>query len=154
MAEYKWYGDKITAQIRKETALRVEYASRSIRDHIRTQLGQQRFPPSGPEGGYPAMRSGHLRRNIQMEMNRALCEGRVGTSVLYGRYLEFGTRGGKIITAAPGKMLRFRGRDGGWVFRKSVKLAPIKPRPWLSRGFREFAPQIKRILETPIGGTI
>jgi HK97 gp10 family phage protein len=69
------------------------------------------------------MRTGHLRRNVQMEMDRQRIEARVGTNVVYGRYLEFGT-------------------------------SKMAARPWLSRGFRETAAEIRRILTTPIGSPI
>ncbi len=141
MATLNWYGPQVTAAIRKESALRVEYAARATRDFLRKMVGQKRVATSARQatrlmkrgialvsggstaGGYPAFRTGWLQKNIQMEMDRAKVEARVGTNVLYGRYLEFGTR----LMAA---------------------------RPWLSSGFRELAPAIKRILEAPVGGTI
>lgn len=124
MADLKWYGPRMIAAIRNQAAIRIEYAARATRDHLRTQLGRMRFPPAGPPGDYPALRTGHLRRNVQMEMDRARLEARVGTNVKYGRYLEFGTTRG------------------------------LAPRPWLSRGFREMTGEILRILKTPAGGAV
>jgi len=49
------------------------------------------FGVSAP-GDYPSMRTGHLRRNVQQETDRERLIARVGTNVLYGKFLEFGTR--------------------------------------------------------------
>lgn len=43
-------------------------------------------------GEFPSMRTGHLRRNVQMEVDAENLVARVGTNVKYGRWLEFGTR--------------------------------------------------------------
>jgi len=43
-------------------------------------------------GDFPSLRTGHLRRNVQMELDADALVARVGTNVPYGRYLEFGTR--------------------------------------------------------------
>jgi len=117
----KWYGDQVAAKIRSHVAIRIEYAARTLRDRARTALGQARTPPPSAPGEFPHLVTGHLRRNVQMEMNRAALIARVGTNVLYGRYLEFGTW----------KMLA---------------------RPWLSRVFREGAPEVRRILESRVPG--
>jgi len=52
----------------------------------------RRYVSGGSAGTYPYLRRGWLRANIQMEMDRSILTARVGTNVLYGRYLEFGTR--------------------------------------------------------------
>jgi len=43
-------------------------------------------------GEYPKRVSGHLLRNIKSEFDAATMTARVGTNVLYGKYLETGTR--------------------------------------------------------------
>lgn len=43
-------------------------------------------------GEYPKRVSGHLRRNIQSEFDQETLTARVGTNVIYGKYLETGTR--------------------------------------------------------------
>ena len=58
----------------------------------RQRQAVNRFASGSSAGRYPYKRSGNLRRNIQMEFDRASMTARVGTNVLYGRYLEFGTR--------------------------------------------------------------
>jgi HK97 gp10 family phage protein len=123
-------------QLRKAEALGAEGAE--IASYLRHERGQairarelaarrlraaRRQFVSAAAADYPRMRTGHLRRNVQMEMDRQRIEARVGTNVVYGRYLEFGT-------------------------------SKMAARPWLSRGFRETAAEIRRILTTPIGSPI
>ena len=50
-----------------------------------------RADPSRP-GEYPKMFTGQLRRNVQCELDRASFTARVGTNVVYGKWLELGTR--------------------------------------------------------------
>lgn len=45
-----------------------------------------------PPGEYPGMRTGQLRRNVQQETDRKGLVARVGTNVVYGKWLELGTR--------------------------------------------------------------
>jgi hypothetical protein len=44
-------------------------------------------------GEYPMLRTGQLRRNIVMQHNPATLTTKIGTSVVYGKYLELGFRG-------------------------------------------------------------
>ena len=87
----KWYGE-VKARVLDHVDARIEYAARLFRDHIRTQLVTRRSPPASDAGEYPHEETGHLRRNVQMEMDRTQHRARVGTNVVYGKYLEFGTR--------------------------------------------------------------
>lgn len=75
--------------------------------------------------------TGRLRNSVQYQ--RFPTAGRpinyqVGTNLDYGIYLERGTRDHGPRTA---KVLRFRGRNGAFVFAKRVK--GIKATRWLSR---------------------
>jgi len=113
-----WYGEEAKARVKNAAAIRVEMAGRAFRDFLREKVSAPP-PPSAP-GEYPHKGAnpggGHLRRNIQMEMDRATCTARVGTNVLYGKFLETGT-------------------------------SKMGARPWMSKGIRDFARQIKAILE-------
>jgi len=101
-----WYGDAVKGAIRSETAKRVDRGGRSRRDYIRVKLGRSQpvriysknagrsrkgMSPSQP-GEYPKKVLGNLWRNIQMEMDLATLSARVGTNVLYGKFLELGTQ--------------------------------------------------------------
>ena len=99
-----WYGPQAREHVRDQAARRIERAARGLRDYIRERLGvghSGRFkgtPVPGATlgasdaGDYPRMVTGHLRRNVQMEMDRSELRARVGTNVLYGKFLELGTR--------------------------------------------------------------
>lgn len=79
-------------------------------------------------GEPPRMQSGRLRNSVSW-MRLGQFSRRVGTNVFYGRLLEFGTKGGKVITPKSAKALydpvsrRF--------FGKRVVQGAIKPRPWM-----------------------
>lgn len=91
----------------------------------------QRSLPGEP----PMFQSGRLRNSISYEMLGPFMA-RVGTNVKYARYLEFGTKGGKVIVPKSKKALydpvsrRF--------FGKRVVQGAIKPRPF-------FRPTIARM---------
>lgn len=143
----RWYGETFKAQLHDHLALRVEYAARTLRDYIRRKLLAHRSPPTSAAGGYPHYGTGHLARNVQMESDRSTATARVGTNVPYGKWLEFGTRGGRVIRPKRGKALRWIDAGGTPRFARQVVQGPIKPRPWLSLAVREMRPTIKRILE-------
>jgi len=75
--------------------------------------------------------TGRLRNSVQYQRfpsSRRPINYQVGTNVDYGIFLERGTRDHGPRTA---KVLRFRGRNGAFVFAKRVK--GIKATRWLSR---------------------
>ena len=110
-----WYGEEAKARIKNAAAVRVAYAGRAFRDHLRQRLSVPGPAPSAV-GEDPHKQSGHGRRNVQVEFDRATVTSRVGTNVLYLFYQEIGT----------------------W---------KMGARPWMSRGIRDFARQIRAILE-------
>src|SRR3546814_5061730 len=75
--------------------------------------------------------TGRLRNSVQYQRfpsSRRAINYQVGTNLDYGIYLERGTRDHGPRTA---KVLRFRGRNGAFVFAKRVK--GIRATRWLSR---------------------
>ena len=75
--------------------------------------------------------TGRLRNSVQYQRfpsSRRAVNYQVGTNLEYGIFLERGTRDHGPRTA---KVLRFRGRNGAFVFAKRVK--GIKATRWLSR---------------------
>ena len=102
----KWYGAEANKRIRTETNKRIDKASRVLRDFIRVKLSRSQpvklygktagrsrkgMAPS-KAGEYPKKVTGHLRMNVQAEMDDRVSTARVGTNVKYGKYLELGTR--------------------------------------------------------------
>jgi len=86
-----WYGPQAKAHVKDMVSLRVSAAGRVFRDLIRGALSVPGPAPSAA-GEYPHKQMGHLRRNIQSQFDRATVTARVGTNVLYGKFLETGTR--------------------------------------------------------------
>jgi len=92
-----WHGEEAKARIKGSAADRVELGARRFRDRLRDALQVPGTGRGGTEAGasepgeYPRKQTGHLRRNIQMEMDRERVLARVGTNVLYAKFLEFGT---------------------------------------------------------------
>lgn len=91
----------------------------------------QRSAPGTP----PHMQSGRLRNSISYEMIGPYTV-RVGTNVKYAKWLEFGTKGGKVITAKNKKAL-FDASSGRF-FGKRVVQGAIKARPF-------FRPTMQRM---------
>lgn len=77
-----------------------------------TVFGADRSAPGEP----PRKQTGRLRESVAYEVDERALEGRVGTNVPYGKYLELGTRRG------------------------------ILPRPWLRRALAEVSGQIMQIM--------
>lgn len=124
-----WYGPQVQQRVRGDVGRRLDMAGRALRDFARVKVGRTQpvriaqtakrsrtgLDPSEP-GEYPKKVTAHLRRNIQSQFDRMKLEARVGTNVLYGKYLELGTKRG------------------------------LRRRPWLSRALREAQGIIRSIL--------
>jgi len=133
MPTMKWHGPQVIAEVHKGIAENIERAARGLRDNIKEHISEPSPPPSAP-GEDPHKQThggGHLRRGIAMEMDKRILVARVGTNVLYGKFLEFGTIGGKGMLG------------GGW---------RMRPRPWLTNALRRYHGQIMKFLKNPIKG--
>ena len=100
--------------------------------------------------GKVAVDSSRLKNSIytKHEGNASL----VGTNVVYARAREYGSRA-YIITPKKGKFLRFKGRDGKWVFVKKVNYPAGKgKKPYLIPSLEEISPKfaddVERILSS------
>lgn len=76
----------------------------------------------------------------------------IGTNVVYAMAREFGSRA-YVITPKKAEFLRFKGRDGNWVFVKKVNYPAGKgKKPYLIPSFEEVTPKftddIERILSS------
>lgn len=111
---FNWHGDDVKRTIRAEMGRRVNRAGRFLRDQIRVAIsrpnalfvtarrgkragqrvvvGKSRGKDPSGAGEYPKKLLGHLRRNIQTEYDAERLIARVGTNVIYGKYLQTGTR--------------------------------------------------------------
>lgn len=118
-AELRWYEQEVTAAIHSEIGRRIARAAIVLTRYARRQVSRV-GPGHSKAGEFPYKKTGHLRRNITYEIYPNEMGGRWGTNVLYGKFLELGTRG-------PGR-------------RRMV------PRPWITRTTAETMHKIKRIL--------
>ena len=82
-------------------------------------------------GQSPAVQTGRLWNSVAWARAGHLTV-RVGTNVKYGRWLEEGVRGGKIIRPKSKKALSWIAPDGSRMVRRAVRQGKIAPRPWLS----------------------
>ncbi len=100
MAEINWHGPAVQAQIRAELTRRISAACIVVENHAKQLVsvegaggsGNTRLSynanPSAP-GDPPHVQTGRLRSSIAHEVDGLT--GRVGTNVIYGRWLELGT---------------------------------------------------------------
>ncbi len=99
MATINWHGPAVQAQIRAELGRRIDAACIAVENHAKelistegTGAGAGRLSygasPSAP-GDPPHVQTGRLRGSIAHERDGLV--GRVGTNVIYGRFLELGT---------------------------------------------------------------
>jgi len=89
-----WHGDRVLGEVQGQMKQNMTRACLHLRGVVINSIGEP-GPPAGPpsaKGDPPHKRIGHLRRNIDWEVSPSGLEGRVGTNVEYGRYLEKGTR--------------------------------------------------------------
>ena len=91
----KWHGEKVQRKISGTMQDRLDACAMLWDGYAKQRLNQQvnrgGGNPSAP-GGYPAMVTSHLRRNVMWERLSGKLAVRVGTNVKYGKYLELGTR--------------------------------------------------------------
>jgi len=89
----KWYGKEVRRKILGHCDQNLERAAIVLQNKIKESIGRPNTAkPSNPSqpGEYPKKITGHLRRNIMREMVTPSLA-RVGTNVLYGKFLELGT---------------------------------------------------------------
>ena len=89
----KWYGKEWDAAVHAEMKQRLGRAvgemARMARRHMSMKINRTRKTPSQP-GEFPAQVTGHLFKNISSEVSGLL--GRWGTNVIYGKFLQLGTK--------------------------------------------------------------
>lgn len=97
-----WYGEECVKTVKAEAGNRIRRAGIYLQNQIRQDVGRSQptkgtgtkkrgLDPSKP-GESPKKVLGHLRRNIVQEHDKDRQLSRVGTNVLYGKWLELGTR--------------------------------------------------------------
>jgi hypothetical protein len=150
-AKMTWYGDEVAEAVRKEMVRRLELAGAMVQTQVQKNISvsSRAGGPSGP-GEYPHADTGKLRMSIFYEVDEGRLEVIIGTPLKYGLYLEYGTSGGRVITAPAGKTLSWVGRDGVRMFAKTVKVGPIAARSYLRRTAQEMEGQLQALFTKPI----
>ena len=81
--------------------------------------------------------------NTQHKGNESI----VGTNVVYARAREFGSKA-YVIRPKKAKFLRFKGKDGNWVFVKQVNYPAGKgKKPFLIPSFEKVVPKFESDIE-------
>jgi hypothetical protein len=117
----QWFGDQALDHIQVEALDWIERACIIVERRAEQLLS---IPGTGREGTVkehskpgepPRKQTGRLRGSVTHEVDKKASEGRVGTNVAYGKYLELGTKRG------------------------------ILPRPWLRRALLESSNEINNL---------
>ena len=91
--QFNWYGGEYMIRQRSVLAANLTRAAIALKGDIKRSLriGNKRgVTPSAP-GEPPRRRTGRLSGSIAHEVDRQQLVARVGTNVLYGKFLELGT---------------------------------------------------------------
>lgn len=137
---FQWFGEEAIRRLQQHAADCVSSAAMQLARHAKQKIGE--VGKASAPGEYPFKQSGHLRRNVEYEVDRDIGIARWGTNVIYGKYLELGTDP-HTVTVKSAKVLA--NQKTGQVFGRSVTVS-MKPRPWMSKTNAEMASEVKQIL--------
>ena len=89
------------------------------------------------------VRTGRLRSSGRLDIliTSVGPTGKVTFPVSYARFVHEGTRA-HVIRAKKKKALKFKGRGGGFVFRKQVHHPGTRARPFVEQALQEIAPPL------------
>lgn len=151
--EITWYGGEITRRLKTMMIGRLNKAGSMLVEQVQKNISGK--SPSTP-GMYPGLSTGALRASVYYTLNPETMTVQVASNSPYALYLEYGTSGGKVITAAPGKMFSWIDpKSGDRVFAKRITLGAIRRRSFLRRTTYEAYPKLAKLLtQTSAGGRI
>jgi hypothetical protein len=148
-----WYGGELTKRLTTMMVGRLHKVGTLLVGQMKKNLSGS--SPSKP-GGYPGLSSGALQNSVYYEVDPAAMRVKVASNSPYALFLEYGTSGGKVIVAAPGRV--FSWIDPATkerVFSRRIKLGSIRRRSFLRRTTYENYAKISKLLtETSAGGRI
>lgn len=90
----KWHGDELAKLVRRATERNLERAAITLKNAVKEVISEpsnKGTTPSAP-GEPPHKDTGRLRASISHEVDKDAMAARVGTNVVYGKFLEIGTR--------------------------------------------------------------
>jgi hypothetical protein len=139
-----WRGPELAKSVAAEWSLRLRAALEEIASQVKRNISSPSRPTPSAPGEFPHADTGMLRNSIFWTFDEKKMEGIVGTPLLYGLYLEYGTSGGQIVYPSDGSVLSWIDPvTGQRRFAKWIKLGRIEPRPFLSRTLKEMLPKIQ-----------
>jgi len=153
-AEFKRRLDVAMEKVLRKTSA---YAVRAIRKDMRQSAGGVPKPAAEPPiygwvrtrsapGDSPAVQTGKLYRSIQYAMMTQR-KFRVGTGSKVGRWTQYGTRGGRMISPVSKPYLVFRHPSGRLVRTKGpIARGTVEPRPWLSLVLEKIPAEMEGII--------
>ena len=90
----RWHGEEFQRQVHEQWAKNIEAAAIHVKGEIKRSLriGNKDGTSPSAAGDPPRRVTGRLSGSIAHEVDRKKLIGRVGTNVLYAKFLELGTR--------------------------------------------------------------
>jgi len=145
----EWYGDDFTRKLDRAQRAALSRVARHFQSQVKLILskhGRGKYGPSSPPGKPPGVRTGTLRRSIQID--RSKNKGpkpsiRVGTNLIYAPVQEFGAR----ISASSAARLAFQVSKDVW---RSAKTVTLPPRPFMRPAFNRSKRKMVKIYQDSI----
>jgi hypothetical protein len=148
---FYWYGKEVREAVRKHFRLKVYQAAEKVRAQVQRNVSASSKTGRSMPGDFPHADTGALRNSVFATVNPATLSFTVGTSLLYGYYLEFGTTTPRTVHARAGGTLRWLDpATGKVVFARWVVIPPLAPRPFLRRTLNEMRPWLRSHFESPM----
>lgn len=139
-----WNGPELARAVRAEWELRVKAALEEVASQVKRNISLPSRKGASSPGEFPHADTGMLRNSIFWTFDPATLSGTVGTPLLYGMYLEYGTAGGRIVYPAAGSVLSWVDATGRRRFARWIRLGRIEPRPFLRPTLQQMLPRIQR----------
>ena len=92
--EFKWRGEEFKKSLHQKKVERLERAAITLQVAVKEAISEpsnKGASPSDP-GQPPHKDTGRLRGSISHEVDGEILVARIGTNVVYGKFLELGTR--------------------------------------------------------------
>lgn len=139
-----WHGPSLLDQARLQVLRQMTLGVETVRAQVLRNVSRPSRQGRSKPGEYPHSDTGRLRNSIFGTVDSKTLKGTVGTNLVYGLYLEFGTKD-HVIRARPGRFLSWIGADGVRRFARQVRVKGIQGRSYLRRTLTECQPTLQRI---------
>jgi HK97 gp10 family phage protein len=89
--KFKWHGDEFKNKFERHAEQNITKAVIFLTNEVKKEINKAKSPPASSPGEPPHRLKGLLLRSIAWEVDAPNNTGRVGTNLIYGKYLELGT---------------------------------------------------------------